>query len=175
MESMQAPGLVIGRFQPFHIGHLDTILKIIEERGSVKIGIGSAQYSHTKDNPFTSYEREQMIRATLEAKIPENLYTIYHIPDIHNYPKWVSHIETIVGEFSAIYTNNPVNEELFTAAGYDVVMHELVEGVSATIVREYLANEDQQWKQMVPEPVASILSGIDAVDRMKDTTSSFSS
>jgi nicotinamide-nucleotide adenylyltransferase len=38
-------GLLIGRFQPFHIGHLKAIEQATSENDEVIIGIGSAQYS----------------------------------------------------------------------------------------------------------------------------------
>ena len=64
----RAAGLFIGRFQPFHLGHLDTIVRIVTECGYVKIAVGSAQYSNTPKNPFTYKERERMIRAALEEE-----------------------------------------------------------------------------------------------------------
>ncbi|EQD45121.1 nicotinamide-nucleotide adenylyltransferase, partial [mine drainage metagenome] len=48
---------VVGRFQPFHNGHLHVIKEILSQYSSVIIGIGSAQYSHTMENPFTAGER----------------------------------------------------------------------------------------------------------------------
>jgi nicotinamide-nucleotide adenylyltransferase len=53
--------LVIGRFQPLHLGHMDVIRKCADESDHLTIGIGSAQYSHTVDNPFSAGERYLMI------------------------------------------------------------------------------------------------------------------
>ncbi len=58
-------GLLIGRFQPFHKGHLYVIGKIAEEVDEIIIGIGSAQKSHCLDNPFTAGERLMMIKKAL--------------------------------------------------------------------------------------------------------------
>src|SRR3970040_1541422 len=56
---MAMPGraLWIGRFQPFHLGHLSMAKRILAEVDELVIGIGSAQYSHTPENPFTAGER----------------------------------------------------------------------------------------------------------------------
>ncbi|MEM3079801.1 MAG: adenylyltransferase/cytidyltransferase family protein, partial [Thermoproteota archaeon] len=54
---MSSRGLFIGRFQPFHLGHLKAVEYIINRVDEVIIGIGSAQYSHTLENPFTAGER----------------------------------------------------------------------------------------------------------------------
>ncbi|MGA3854978.1 adenylyltransferase/cytidyltransferase family protein, partial [Bacillus pumilus] len=59
-------GFIIGRFQPFHKGHLEVIKKIAEEVDEIIIGIGSAQKSHTLENPFTAGERILMITQSLK-------------------------------------------------------------------------------------------------------------
>lgn len=160
-------GLIIGRFQPFHLGHLGVVKRIVEERGSAKIAVGSAQYSDTPENPFTYEERERMIRAALAGEVPESAYRIYRVPDIHNYPRWAKHVVGIVGGFSAVYTANPVNERLFREAGYDIVHHEMREGVSGSAVRELIASGDDSWQEMVPEAVAQLIRDADGITRIK--------
>ena len=54
--------LYIGRFQPFHNVHLKILQKFTKKYDEIIIGIGSAQYSNTLDNPFTLEERKLMIR-----------------------------------------------------------------------------------------------------------------
>lgn len=163
----QIAGLIIGRFQPFHLGHLETVLRIVAERGYAKIAVGSAQYSDTSNNPFTYEERERMIRAALHGEVPESAYQIYRVPDIHNYPKWVEHVESIVGGFSAIYTTNPVNERLFREAGHDVALHKMRKGVSGSAVRQLIAAGDDAWQKMLPDAVAQIIREIDGISRIQ--------
>jgi nicotinamide-nucleotide adenylyltransferase len=57
--------LFIGRFQPFHPGHLDAIKQISEPE--IIIGIGSSQYSKTTDNPYSFAERKTMIEQNLQS------------------------------------------------------------------------------------------------------------
>ena len=57
--------LIIGRFQPFHNGHL-MVLKAMASKYSPVVAIGSAQLSHTADNPFTAGERYEMILSAVE-------------------------------------------------------------------------------------------------------------
>ena len=59
-------GLFIGRFQPFHNGHLKAIENILEVCEKVIIVIGSAQEKNTPKNPFSSTQRVEMIKAVLE-------------------------------------------------------------------------------------------------------------
>ena len=58
---LEKRGLFLGRFQPFHLGHLDVIKQALKMVDELVIVIGSAQYSHTFENPFTDSEREEMI------------------------------------------------------------------------------------------------------------------
>ena len=76
-------GLVLGRFQPFHFGHLELIKDIIEDGIEPLICIGSAQYSHTDENPFTVKERKKMIDTIMKSMNCK--YNIFEIPDINNY------------------------------------------------------------------------------------------
>ncbi|MEM2975778.1 MAG: adenylyltransferase/cytidyltransferase family protein, partial [Candidatus Bathyarchaeia archaeon] len=46
-------GLFVGRFQPFHLGHLTAVKNILKSVDELVIIVGSAQYSHRLDNPFT--------------------------------------------------------------------------------------------------------------------------
>ncbi len=70
MSSLVTRGLYVGRFQPFHLGHLGAVKAVLKEVDELVIVIGSAQYSHNLNNPFTAGERLVMIRRALqEAKV----------------------------------------------------------------------------------------------------------
>ena len=76
-------GLVLGRFQPFHYGHLNLIKNIVEMSIEPLICVGSAQCSHTAENPFSIDERKEMIEAAM--KDIECKYYLFGIPDINNF------------------------------------------------------------------------------------------
>ena len=59
---MRRIGLIVGRFQPFHNGHADTVNNIIQDCSVVIIGLGSAQLSRERHNPWTVDERKEMLR-----------------------------------------------------------------------------------------------------------------
>jgi len=63
---MAKRGLYVGRFQPFHLGHLSAVKSVLKDVEELVIVIGSAQYSHTTANPFTAGERLIMIRKALD-------------------------------------------------------------------------------------------------------------
>jgi nicotinamide-nucleotide adenylyltransferase len=124
--------LFIGRFQPFHLGHLDAIKQITEQ--NIIIGIGSSQYSKTEDNPYSFEERKQMIKQALE-ELNIN-YTVVAIPDIHNEENWVNHIEKIANKFDVIYTGNDVVKKLFAQKNYPVKLLKINIPISGTEIRK---------------------------------------
>lgn len=126
---MQA--LFIGRFQPFHSGHLDAIKQIKTDK--VIVGVGSSQYSSTADNPFSFEEREKMIENILTG-LGIN-YKIVAVPDIHDAKNWVAHVEKIVGNFDVVYTGNSVVEQLFKEKGYIVKKLKINIKISGTELR----------------------------------------
>jgi len=155
---MAGAGLIIGRFQPFHLGHLEVALRVFREQGSVKIAVGSAQYSRTPENPFRLEERIAMIRAALDGPGERRNYSIHPVEDIHDNARWVSHVRSIVGEFDAVYTANPLTRELFERSGCVVVFHPKLRGVSGSRIRQLIAAGDSRWKRLVPAPVAALIS-----------------
>ena len=51
----------IGRFQPFHLAHMQTIKIALQQSQYVLLALGSAQNERNIKNPFSANEREQMI------------------------------------------------------------------------------------------------------------------
>ncbi|QIV96431.1 bifunctional NMN adenylyltransferase/nudix hydrolase [Allofrancisella inopinata] len=56
----------IGRFQPFHKGHLHNILKALTLSKRIIINIGSSYCASNIKNPFSFEQRKQMIEADLD-------------------------------------------------------------------------------------------------------------
>uniref|UniRef100_A0A7C5Y9W2 Nicotinamide-nucleotide adenylyltransferase n=1 Tax=Caldiarchaeum subterraneum TaxID=311458 RepID=A0A7C5Y9W2_CALS0 len=113
-------GLFIGRFQPFHLGHLKVVEHILQNEDEVIIGVGSAQYSHTFENPFTTGERIEIIRKTLKTTVGLDRFFIITIPDIGEHRLWVSRVVSFCPEFQTVYSNNSLVKVLFEEAGYTV-------------------------------------------------------
>ena len=160
-------GLLVGRFQPFHLGHLEVVRGIRASRKDEELilGIGSAQESYTWRNPFTAGERAEMIaRALREAKLDGVLAV--PLPDIQRHALWVRYAETILPPFQRVYTNNPLTRMLFEQARYTVESPSLVDRArfEGETVREHLAR-NQGWKSLVPPAVARYLGELDAPAR----------
>lgn len=164
MHIMKA--LLIGRFQPFHNGHLKIIQNLSKEFSEVIIGIGSSQYSHALENPFTADERILMIKKSLE-KIGVKNYRTVLIPDIHNPPKWVGHVLSIISDFDVVISNNSLTKRLFSEKGYEVNETPLYnkDEFSGKEIRKRIEN-NEQWENLVPEEVVNIINDLDGVKRI---------
>ncbi|RLI17463.1 nicotinamide-nucleotide adenylyltransferase [Candidatus Bathyarchaeota archaeon] len=167
-------GLFIGRFQPFHKGHLYAVKRILEEVDELIIVVGSAQMSHELDNPFTAGERIEMIRRALDAEgIDRGRYMLIPIPDAPAHTVWVSMVESQTPRFDIVYTNQPLTRRLMLEAGYEVRGIELYEREryeATEIRRRILVGED--WRDLVPEEVYRYLMEIDGVGRIRDLAKS---
>jgi nicotinamide-nucleotide adenylyltransferase len=163
-------GLYVGRFQPFHIGHLDAIKYVLKKVDELVVVIGSAQYSHTSYNPFTAGERLTMVhQALVEAGVDSSKYWIVPVPDVHLHMLWVSAVEGYTPKFSVVYTNEPLTRRLFMEAGYKVNDLPLFDRkvYMSTLVREKIV-KDESWTALVPKAVADFIKEIDGVNRLRD-------
>lgn len=162
-------GLIVGRFQPLHLGHLSVIREVLRKCDDLVIVIGSAEESHTEKNPFTAGERYQMIISSLT---PEERARVHIIPlrDVNRYSVWVNHVESYVPPFDVVYSNSDLTRSLFSQAGYEVSRTKAYNPrtYSATEIRKRIVS-GQKWRHLVPREVASMLEGIDARRRLLDS------
>jgi len=167
-------GLYVGRFQPFHLGHLGAIKDILKEVDELIIVIGSAQYSHLLDNPFTAGERMVMIRKALEeAGLSYSRFWIVPVPDMHLHMMWVSAVKGYTPSFDVVYSNEPLTRRLFIEAGYKVkaIRFHKRKIYSSTEIRERML-KDKSWEKLVPKSVAAFIKEIDGVNRLRDLNKS---
>ena len=158
-------GLFIGRFQPFHKGHLQDIKDALNEVDELIIAIGSSQFSHTEENPFSVEERIEMIEDALIANDISN-YTIFPVPDINDDLRWVEHIKLIVPEFDIVFTGNELTEKLFKEKRYNVKKVRIIEGINGTTIRDKIVR-NESWQELVPEEVADFIKKINGAERIR--------
>ncbi len=131
--------------------------------------IGSAEESHTMRNPFTAGERFQMILSCLS---PEERLRILIVPirDVNRYSVWVNHIESYLPPFDVVFSNSDLTRSLFKQAGYEVRRTKAYSPreYSATEVRKRMVS-GKKWERLVPPPVARMLEGMDARQRLLDS------
>ena len=105
--------LFVGRFQPFHQGHLHAIQAAKEHYGDVVVVVGSSQFEGTDDNPITVEQRVASIRQAL----PD--VNIVTQPDVFNDKEWARQVARKV-DFDVAVTGNDWVRDCFRSAGKTV-------------------------------------------------------
>ena len=161
-------GLLIGRFQPFHLGHLDAVLFGLSRTENLFIGIGSSNKSNENRNPFSAKERREMIISSIEPSMAERT-KIFDIPDVGDHEKWAFEIDKIVPKYDVVFTNDEFTQTLFEKREMNVVPVVLKdrEKFSGTNIRKLIA-DDKNWQDLVPRGTKKVLDLIDAKNRLKN-------
>lgn len=161
-------GLYVGRFQPFHTGHIEAIKFALGKVDELIIVIGSAQYSFTLDNPFTAGERMTMIKKGLEeVGIDSSKYQIVPVQNINIHALWVAHIKSLIPKFDSVFSNESLTSRLFKDSGI------IVEGIpyhkrnvySSTEIRKRMIS-NEEWISLMPKSVSSYIKEIDGAERI---------
>ncbi|MFA7303592.1 MAG: nicotinamide-nucleotide adenylyltransferase [Methanoregula sp.] len=158
-------GFYIGRFQPYHNGHQTVLERIAQSADEIIIGVGSAQLSHTIENPFTSGERVLMITRAL-ASLDCPFYVI-PIEDVQRNALWAAHVRSMTPPFDLCYSSNPLVVRLFREAGIEVQSPAMYERDrhSGTEIRRRM-REGEVWEELVPPAVVKVIREIDGVTRL---------
>jgi len=85
----------IGRFQPFHLAHMQTIEIALQQSHYVILALGSAQMERNIKNPFLAIEREQMILSNFSLEEQKRIRFV-HVVDVYNDEKWVKQVKSLV-------------------------------------------------------------------------------
>lgn len=166
-------GMVHGRYQPFHTGHL-TCLRLAAQRCErLLVGITNPERRRVRPepadpqrhlpaaNPFSYVERLLMVEAAVRdaaVGIP-----VHVVPFPISEPEsWDDYVPPGTVHFLRRFSAwGGAKEERLRAAGYAVVV--LDEGaakdVSGAEVRALLARGDGRWRELVPPAVAELLGG----------------
>ena len=127
-------GFLIGRFQPFHLGHLEAVNFALSNVEQLYIGIGSSNKSHQPRNPFTAEERNQMIMSSLDENTLKKV-SIYDIPDVDDHSKWTQSIDKIIPKYDIIFSNDDFTQSLYEKNGKKIIiLGEITVGLSVIIL-----------------------------------------
>lgn len=180
-------GMVHGRFQPFHHGHLEYVLAALARSDHLIIGITNPDpwqtraeaadaHRHTPEaNPFTFFERQRMIRTALHAA-GVNPLRVSLVPfPIHEPERWTYYCPRETVQFVRVFS--AWGREKVTrlrTAGWRVEVLDAghAKQVSGRIVRRRLREDGGGWRDLVPPSVAAVLDEIGAPDRCSATAES---
>lgn len=168
---MTRRGMIHGRFQPFHNGHLEYLRGAAEHSDEVWIGITNPDPTRIKpeatdplrhlpeSNPFSYAERLLMVKAAA-ADLGIAPAAVHVIPFPVNEPElWPAYVPTGVTQYLRLFSDwGGTKLERLREAGYEVVI--LDEGaekqISGADVRAAL-REGGNWEALVPAGVAHAL------------------
>lgn len=90
-------GVVIGRFQPFHYGHLALLQHALSLAPRALVIIGSARGPRMAKNPFTVEERSAAILASLPADQQARV-SFAGVRDYYDEPRWAGAVKAAVAK-----------------------------------------------------------------------------
>ena len=161
-------GLMMGRFQPFHLGHLDLVRQILDECDEVVIAITSSQFNYLAKDPFTAGERIEMIHNSLkESALDLNKIFVVSIENQFNIATWASYLKSALPSFDKVYSGNDYVAMLLSDSGIDVAKPVFLDRpqFNATKIRNMIIT-DENWKDFVPNAVCELLVKIKAKTRL---------
>ena len=159
-------GILIGRMQPVHNGHMEGI---VAGAFPVRLGMPFVKTHELKD-PFTAGERiVMMTQALAEIGVDPSRYYIIPMQDINFNALWASHVKMLTPPFNIVYSGNPLVKQLFSEEGYEVRQPPLYDRLhlSGTEVRRRILN-DENWKELVPNATAELINEINGIERIKN-------
>jgi len=146
--------LFLGRFQPFHLGHLWVVKQLCQKHEKVIILVGTRQKAGEK-NPFSYKERVAMIKLVM-LRLGIKNYIIKGIADNMSDDAWLRNLRKIVPKNSIMYAGNNSIINLFRKNKFPVKRVDIYRAISGSKVRARIRNR-QNWKKYVDTIVAEFL------------------
>ncbi|MGE5041488.1 MAG: adenylyltransferase/cytidyltransferase family protein [Candidatus Levyibacteriota bacterium] len=149
-------GIVIGRFQPFHLGHKYVLEKALGLCNKIYIGIGSAQIFDGK-NPYSAEKRKKFLeRFVAEENLRERVIDILPIEDFPDDDVWferlkkrIPGVEVIVGDNE--WVNGIFERHGLAAERIGYYKRHILEG---TKIRRRMEDK-KEWQSRVPHYMVS--------------------
>ena len=151
-------GLIVGRFQILHLGHIELIQKSLQICSSVLLFIGSSQESGTEKNPLTYEERKKNLEKIFGKEIKRNQLTIRPLPDagIGNVSEWGSYVldqasKELFCPDIAISGTEDRRTSWYDGKSISQLFIQKSFHVSSTDMKKYLKEGDEkEWRRMSP-------------------------
>ena len=161
MKTNKEFGLIIGRFQPPCLHHLNFINQVIHsDINKLLIGVGDAQVINER-NFLRAKQVESLLIPNLDMiNFP---YEIRIIPDINNPPKYADHVKTFFNQINSsntnIFTDNNYLSDCFTNYGHNFqIIIPRILPTRATNVRQMISDNNPEWQNLVPANVVDFIT-----------------
>ena len=165
-------GVLIGRFQPFHLAHQELVRFALKQASTLILIIGSSNQSQDVKDPWDEFQRRHMIESCLTPAERERVKFIYAEDFLYNNLMWVTAIQRDVDEITGgsrdvklIGFKKDASSfylEMFPqwcdAAGNPIEPVGINLPIDATRIRElYFEKDTLSIKNLVPAPVSDFL------------------
>ena len=161
MKTDKEFGLIIGRFQPPCLHHLQFITQVINSGiKKLLIGVGNAGVIDEK-NFLTAKQVESLLIPNLDLfNFP---YEIKIIPDIHNPPKYADHVKIFFTQINesntCLFTDNEYLYNCFINYGHNFkLIKPTILPTRATDVRQMITENNPDWQSLVPQNVVNFIT-----------------
>ena len=145
-------GLVIGRFQPFHLGHKYLIEKALQICNKIIIGIGSSNITD-KNNPYGFKTRKKFIDEFIEkSNLKPRISKIISIEDVPDDGDWLNLLLKKTGRVDVEIGDNEWTNGIFENAGIPVIRvgHYKRKTLEGAKIRHNM-NNNLDWEDRVPD------------------------
>jgi len=162
-------GLMMGRFQPFHNGHLELAKQILNECDEIIIAITSSQFNYLEKDPFTAGERIEMIHNSLrDSGVDLSRCFVLGIENQFNIATWSSYLKASLPKFDIVYSGNDYVKMLLADSGIEVITPKFLDRTqyNATKIRKMIVS-DEPWQTFVPNAVVDLIKTINGENRLK--------
>ena len=163
--------LFIGRFQPFHNGHLSALKYLVDSYREVFIVIGSSNQNFTSSNPLSISERLQLLRKVIEEeKWEKKVKFVIPVADIPDNIAWTRSIIDTLPPFDVVVSANSTNVLIFfNHLGYKTefapyINRRLLQGA---IIRQKIA-DGKKWQEAVPSYLLPLLKSFNLEERIQN-------
>lgn len=164
----------VGRFQPFHLGHLRVVEQALASAERVLVIVGSADAARRPDTaPFTAGERAAMIHDSLPVADRERVL-VRSLADVGDLTRWTAEVEALAADVGGAgarialigHTKDRSSGYLEAFPRFERIEAELYGPVSATQVRRAYFDADRakadaflakEAAQLLPAPVRAFL------------------
>lgn len=163
--------LVVGRFQPPHLGHLSLIKYSLGVSRETVVVVGSAQESHTLENPMTAGERVEALNIMLSETLGDDFckrVKIVPVMDIAMNKVWVQYLTMLLPKFDGVVSGNELVLMLFEDMGFKAIKPPMYnrDVCSGTEIRRAIL-EGSNWASCIHPSVKKYLESIGFVERVK--------
>lgn len=158
----------IGRFQPFHVGHLAVIRTALAQSKQVILLIGSAKQPRSTRNAFYFDERVQMVLSAFDSEDATRIHCVPLVDVLYNDTLWVESVEqaveSVTGDNQSLkiglvgHYKDRTSYYLSLFPNWEPVSVPSYRGISATPIRDAYLLGQLPTLDVVPESTLIVLT-----------------